>query len=379
MSLPAKTRLKSDRKNYKQVAAGRKKIVKKVFKKKKTVTFRFFIIMSVLLSVLLPKCFSSFYDSIIFNRINNAHIKLPEDNLLVNRTENFLANDHFLGRNIIANVNTTNSVFKDLLLTEKMSKLTARLQYLAEQNPQITPGIFIFDFSTGRYVDINAKQEFATASMIKIPILLQLFKRAEMGYADLNSNMSITDYYLTGGSGYLQYRPLGTKLPVIKLAKKMIQESDNTATNMLLDTVGGINDFNRAVKLWGFANTSMSNWLPDLEGTNVSTPLDFGRLLYNIDNPDFLSLSSRVKIVDIMSHVKNRFLIQAGLPDSVQLIHKTGDIGNMLGDAGIVNLPDGRKYIIVIMVKRPWNSYTAKQFIIDASKITYNSYVRNDL
>jgi len=51
----------------------------------------------------------------------------------------------------------------------------------------------------------------------------------------------------------------------------------------------------------------------------------------------------------------------------------------MLGDAGIVILPDGRKYIIVIMVKRQWNSYAAKQFIIDASKVTYNSYVSNDL
>ncbi len=47
----------------------------------------------------------------------------------------------------------------------------------------------------------------------------------------------------------------------------------------------------------------------------------------------------------------------------------------MLGDAGVVALPDGRKYIIAIMVKRPWNSFAAKEFIIEASKITYNAYV----
>ena len=63
----------------------------------------------------------------------------------------------------------------------------------------------------------------------------------------------------------------------------------------------------------------------------------------------------------------------------MQFIHKTGDIGHMLGDGGIVMLPDGRKYIVVIMVKRPWNSYTAKQFIIDASKTIYNSYAFRDL
>ncbi len=120
--------------------------------------------------------------------------------------------------------------------------------------------------------------------------------------------MTLANYYVTAGSGYLQYRPLGTRLPVVNLAQRMIQESDNTATNMLLSTVGGVNDFNRAIKYWGFNRTHMSNWLPDLDGTNVATPRDFGTLLYNIDNPEFLSLQSRVKIVEIMSNVKIDFL-----------------------------------------------------------------------
>lgn len=379
MSLPQKTRLKPSQNTYRHISPQKRKLIRKTVKKQKRVPFGFFLTMLIFLCLVLPKCYSSFYDGVFFNRMNNSHIKMPDDNLLVNRAESSLANDYFLGHDLIASVNKSGSIFKHLPLTHKMSKLSNRLQYLINQNPQISPGIFVYDFTTGKYLDINAQEEFPTASMIKIPILLQLFKRAEMGYANLDSEMSITDYYLTGGSGYLQYRPVGTKLPVLNLAQKMIQESDNTATNMLLDTIGGVNDFNRALKLWGFSTTHMSNWLPDLNGANVSTPYDFGRMLFNMDNPDFLTLSSRVKITDIMSHVKNRFLIQAGLPDNVSFVHKTGDIGHMLGDAGIVNLPDGRKYIVVIMVKRPWNSYTAKQFIIDSSKVIYNSYVSNDL
>ena len=45
----------------------------------------------------------------------------------------------------------------------------------------------------------------------------------------------------------------------------------------------------------------------------------------------------------------------------------------MLGDAGTVIMPDGRKYIIVIMVNRPWNDYAAKQFINEASEATYKA------
>lgn len=379
MSCPAKNNISreytyTDIKSY-----NKRKYTRKTFQKKRMVRFRFFILIFLILSFMLPKALFGTYNFLFLNKIHNANISIPNDTSFLRSSEKFLANDYFMNNNSIGEVNFSNTLIKSPAITSKMPKLTARLKYLAAQNPQIEPGIFIYDYSTGKYVDINADKEFSTASMIKIPILLQTFRRIDEGLVSLNDKMTLTSYYVTEGSGLLQYRPLGTQLSVIHLAQQMIQESDNTATNMLLSTIGGVNDFNRAVKYWGFNKTHMSNWLPDLDGTNVATPRDFGKLLYNIDNPDFLSLQSRAKIIDIMSNVKNRFLIQAGLPDNVQFIHKTGDIGTMLGDAGIVILPDGRKYIMVVMAKRPWNSYVAKQFIIDASKITYDSYVSYDL
>jgi len=358
---------------------NKRKLTRESLEKKRMAKLKFFALMFLILIFVLPNTLFSTYDFLFLNRINNANISIPSDSSFLRRSEQYLTNDYFMGTNFIGEVNFSNTLLKSPDLTSVMPRLTARLKYLAALSPQIEPGIFIYDYSSGRYVDINADKEFSTASMIKIPILLQLFRRVDAGLIDLNDRMTLTKYYITEGSGLLQYRPLGMQLPVLNLAQRMIQESDNTATNMILSSIGGVNDFNRAIKLWGFSKTSMSNWLPDLDGTNVAQPRDFGKLLYNIDNPDFLSLQSRAKIVDIMSNVKNRFLIQAGLPDYVQFIHKTGDIGRMLGDAGIVILPDGRKYIIVIMVKRQWNSYAAKQFIIDASKVTYNSYVSNDL
>jgi len=85
---------------------------------------------------------------------------------------------------------------------------------------------------------------------------------------------------------------------------------------------------------------------------------------------------SRAEIVEIMGHTKNRYLIEKPLPSNVQFLHKSGDIGTMLGDAGVVILPDGRKYIIVVMVNRSWNDYAAKQFIIEASEIAYKAISR---
>ena len=96
-------------------------------------------------------------------------------------------------------------------------------------------------------------------------------------------------------------------------------------------------------------------------------------MFYNIDATNIISNKSKRHIADYLGHVKNNRLLQAGLPKNAILLHKTGDIGFMLGDAGIVKTANGRKYIVVIMAKRPYNSHKGKDFIVKASKIIYNN------
>jgi beta-lactamase class A len=352
----------------------RKKTKPSWFARLRLLFFSFLILIFV-----LPSVFTDVSSNLILNRFKNSSIQIPDNMSFINNTEYMLSNENFLGLNFIGDVYLKKPEMSGLFYSRPMPNLTARLRQLTSANSSIKPGILVWDYLTGGYVDINGSDEYPTASIVKLPILCELFKRVEMGLINLDQKFALTPYYVTDGSGYLQYKPVGSSYTVAELARLMIQESDNSATNMLLSAVGGVNGINRAIRKWGFANTHMSTWLPDLNGTNVSTPRDMARILYNLDNPDFLDLSSRAKIVDILSNVKNRYLIQAGLPDNAQFIHKTGDIGTMLGDAGVVIMPSGRKYIVVIMVERPWNSFAAKQFIIDASKIIYNSFEINDL
>jgi beta-lactamase class A len=155
----------------------------------------------------------------------------------------------------------------------------------------------------------------------------------------------------------------------------MIQDSDNTSTNMIMSKLGGMDDVNIGLRDWGISKTFVRTWLPDLAGTNKTTALDMAKILYNLDNPGFLNINSREYIIDYMSHVKNDRLIQAGLGEGALFIHKTGDIGTMLGDAGIVFAPNGKKYIVVILAKRPYNSYQGKEFIVKASELIYKVIV----
>ena len=339
-------------------------------KKIKKINFRLIIFVLLLALFILPFAYKELSGRILFNPMNNALIN-PEKVNFVNESDKYITQNIFFGQRQL--VKEESHIMDELILGPQMFGLQNILNNQIKAHPNIKPTIFVWEYTTGRYVSLNGEQSIPTASIIKIPVLYELFRQIDQGLISLDEKMTLLPHFVTGGSGYLQYKPVNlTSLSIAQLAALMIQTSDNTATNMLLSRIGGMDQLNRSLNLWGLKNTTMKNWLPDLTGTNRSTAKDMATLLYNIDNTNLLSLRSRTQIIGIMSKVRNTSLIKAGLPDGAQFFHKTGDIGEMLGDAGIVQMPDGRRYIIVIMVKRPWNSYEAKEFIINASRTVYN-------
>ena len=189
--------------------------------------------------------------------------------------------------------------------------------------------------------------------------------------------MTLTDYYRAEGSGGLQFKAENSEWSIDSLARIMITDSDNSATNMLMSKLGSMTDVNSEIRQWGLKNTYVQTWLPDLTGNNKTTSKDIATMLYNIDNnTKFLNINSREKIFDYMGHVHNNRLIQAGLGAGALFMHKTGDIGKMLGDAGIVFTPKGQKYIVVILANRPHNAIAGKEFIVKASAEIYNYLAR---
>lgn len=356
--------------------AMQRELKRKRIKKQNAEKLKFLAFCFLILTFLMPKIFFDNLDLLLLRRIQNRNINYDKTVPLVQSGGLSIWDDgHFLDTKILDEINTNDPLMKAPNRTDEMRVLKYRLKNLAITYPQIEAGIFIWDYNTGRYVDINANEVFPTASIIKLPVLFQMYRRVEKGLINLDEKLSVEDFYIAEGSGYLQYVTKGAKFTYKTLAELMIRQSDNTATNIILASVGGMNELNREIKRWGLRKTSMSNWLPDLNGTNLSTPAEMGTILYNLSNTSLLSMKSSSEIVEIMSRVRNTSLIRSGLPDDVMFIHKTGDIGEMLGDAGIATLPDGRRYIISIMVKRPYNSFAAKEFIVKASKMVYDSYI----
>ena len=297
---------------------------------------------------------------------------------LANPVTNYVHNDMFNNQLLLTpTIEKSHSEVTTMYHTTEMVSLKKDLQTLMAQYPSVKPSVYAWEYDQGKYVDINADKLSPAASIIKLPVLVRMFKAIEANQFTIYDEMKMIEQYRSSGSGNLQYAQAGKNYTMDYLAKIMIQDSDNTSTNMIMSKLGGMEDINIGLRDWGISSTYVRTWLPDLKGTNKTTASDLAKILYNLDNPGFLNINSREYIIDYMSHVKNDRLIQAGLGSGALFIHKTGDIGSMLGDAGIVYAQNGKKYIVVILAERPYNSPQGKDFIVKASSLIYKAIVES--
>ena len=237
----------------------------------------------------------------------------------------------------------------------------------------MTPGVSIVDLDTGGYVDVNGSSTFAAASTIKVPILIAFFQDVDAGKINLDETLIMRTEHIASGSGVLQYQQPGTKYTALEIATLTIVISDNTATNMLIERLGGAAVLNQRWRNWGLTKTAIRNRLPDVEGTNTTSPKELAQLMGLVDKGDLISRRSRDRLLDIMQQTENSSLLKQGLGEGSTIAHKTGTIGSLLADVGLIDMPNGKRYIAVVMVKRPFNDYGAQQLINQISRATYRA------
>ena len=266
------------------------------------------------------------------------------------------------------------SLFEISSLGKEIVPLKSSLEQLAGQYPDLEPKVFAVDLDTKGFVSIQGEEIIASASTIKLPILVAFFQDVDRGKISLEEPLIMTESSIGGGSGTMQYREPGTKFSALETASKMMTISDNTATNMLIERMGGIKKLNQRFIDMGLKATRLRNPLPDLTGTNTTTAEDLSNLLAKINTGELISLRSRDRLLYIMRNLVRDTLLPVGLEPGAIIAHKTGDIKSVLGDAGIVDMPNGKRYIVSVLVKRPDNSPQAKEFIQKASGIVYQYF-----
>ena len=256
-------------------------------------------------------------------------------------------------------------------LGNQMPQLRSQIKSLMSRYSYLDPGMFFLDLETGDYLDINGEKAFPAASTIKLPLLVALFEEVDAGRVKLNETVVMRRDLMTGGSGTMRYKRPGTKFGLLETVTKMMTISDNTATNMVIDRLGGKARLNQRFRNWGLQNTVIRNLLGDFKGTNTTSPKDLARVGAMISNNLILSSSSRAKVLDIMHRVRNKAYLGSGISKNAKFANKTGTLGIVLGDTGIVTMPNGKRYLAGIMVSRPFRDRRAKSFIKQVSQMVY--------
>lgn len=259
-----------------------------------------------------------------------------------------------------------------ITLGQEIAPLKSELQELPNLYPNLSAKAFYIDVDTGNYVDLEGGESIAAASTIKLPILLAFFEEVDQDRITFDQTLEITPEQIAEGSGEMQLSPPGTQFTALEVATQMIVTSDNTATNMMIDLLGGPAALNERFKGYGLQKTQLTSPLPDLTGTNTTSAKDLVHTMLLISSEDRLTTKSRDRILNILNRTHNKSLLADGMYEKEALTYnKTGDIESVLGDVALVDLSNGKRYIVAALVQRPSNDGRAVELIHRIAGRTY--------
>lgn len=217
-------------------------------------------------------------------------------------------------------------------------------------------------------------EQMTAASMIKLFIMAEAFRQKKAGLIDLDEESTITDDVKVGGAGILQNVPVGTRKTLRELIDLMIIESDNTATNIIIDRLT-IENINQLITGLGLKNTVLQRKMMDFQSKkngkeNYTSAFDFGMTLEKIYWGQCIGPQEDAAMLEILLRQKDNDKIPALLPATIKVAHKTGELTGILHDGGIVYGEKGA-YIVCIMTNTNKDVATASKDIAAISKTIY--------
>jgi len=255
-----------------------------------------------------------------------------------------------------------------------------------------TWGIYIKCLETGEEIAVNADQPMDTMSVIKIPLMVEAFRQIEAGKFALTDRVSLTEAAKRPGTGIIRMFDPGVQLTVKDLLTLMIVVSDNTATDLIYDKVGGTGSVNRLMEIWGLksvrATGTADRWFEALRTApspevfhreaktpfGLSSPRDMGRLLEKIEKGEAVSKKSS----DLMLQIMRGQVYRSRLPRFVagfQIPHKTGDFLPYIGnDVGILESPSRHVVMSVFTANHFGASDTLEEAIGRVAELTANYF-----
>ncbi|ADK14707.1 serine hydrolase [Clostridium autoethanogenum] len=235
----------------------------------------------------------------------------------------------------------------------------------------------IENLKTGEKIAYNENVVVSSASLIKIPIMMEILNQVKEGKLSLKQRITVEDDVKVPFS-ILNLLESGNSYTLKDVITLMIIQSDNTAANILMD-LAGMDNVNNYIKDLEIKNTVLQRKMLDSKARkegreNKTTAADMAKFFEIIYKGEKAKEFYSVIMKNILTSQLDNSVMRLNIPDDIRIAHKTGDLNGISHDAGIVYLPN----VDYIFCGLTWDAVTnnfARETIGKISKIAYDYFI----
>ena len=231
-------------------------------------------------------------------------------------------------------------------------KVAAEAQRVGGANVHV--GLAATNLITGEKINLHPEDTFPSASVMKLPILVELERQIAAG------NVAWTESLRAEASA-------------------MVAISDNTAANQIADIIHpqSVNDTLAKLSLSGthFANLFNDARSPSNPGGNQTTPANMAHLLELIATDQIVNAQVSGDIRTLLARNTDRSKLARLLPPDARLQHKSGWYEGVANDVGIVNVERvPTRWVIAVFTENDPDTETGNQIVAVISKAVYDAW-----
>lgn len=216
-------------------------------------------------------------------------------------------------------------------------------------------GLYARSLGDGRVWARDADRAFTAASVIKLLILAELYRRFAAGDLSPEEPVAVPAEAFVEGSGVLRHLHPGLEMTLRDLGVLMVIVSDNVASNLLIDRLG-MDRINGLARALGLHRTALGRKFLGRparpgEGENTISARDMGELLAALEQGRVIPESPLLDdLRGVLKSQQHRYLIPARLPEGTPVGNKTGGLPGIHHDAAIVYGP-GAPLVVAILTE----------------------------
>lgn len=237
-------------------------------------------------------------------------------------------------------------------------------------------GLVVKDLNKNKWIlKLNEYKSFQSASIIKIPIMIEALRQIEEGKYSLDQKVEINHKDKVAFSIITELNI--SEYSILDLITLMIIISDNTATNILINLLG-YESINSLMENLNLMYTKLSRKMMDFQAikegrTNITSPIDMSNIMEKIYKGEILNKEHSKLAIDIMKRQLHKDNIQRYLPEHIIIANKTGSLDGLNHDIGIV-YAEKTAYIIGVFTDNGKDNLTNKRLIGNISKLVYDHF-----